>query len=230
MEALTVEAPIAPLAETAGPALSPAPDAPATLGDVLRRASDAVVPGQVVQVARDGSETALGYDEVRDRAERILGGVRVLGAMPGDEIVLQVETIDEFAPALWACILGGFTAVPAAVASGHPGSVQAARRLRDVWATLDHPLVLAGTGAASAVRSVLGAEARVASVAELATGARDRDGYEAAPDSVAVLLLSSGTTGRPKLIQRTHHNLLRVCQASLATQAAPTAFLGWLPL
>ncbi|HEU0053463.1 MAG TPA: AMP-binding protein, partial [Longimicrobium sp.] len=48
-----------------------------------------------------------------------------------------------------------------------------------------------------------------------------------------VLLLSSGTTGRPKLIQRSHHNLLCVCQrnpAMAGMAAREITFLNWLPL
>ncbi|MBW3655345.1 MAG: non-ribosomal peptide synthetase, partial [Gemmatimonadetes bacterium] len=76
-------------------------------------------------------------------------------------------------------------------------------------------------------------EARVGSAAELAAHERDAAWHTSPPDGVAVLLLSSGTTGRPKLIQRTHANLLAICQATIAfsgfNQSRPT-FLNWLPL
>ena len=160
---------------------------------------------------------------MRVLAERILGGLRARGVVPGDELILQVETADEFVPALWACILGGFVAVPAAIAGGDGPAGSAARRLRDVWTTLERPMVLAGTGLADAVRSTLGAGVRIAPLAELAAHAPDAAWHAGAPDAVAVLILSSGTTGRPKLIQRTHHNLLRVCQGSPALDGSPTS-------
>jgi len=231
MDALAVNAPDTTLSETAGPALVIAADAPATLAGVLRRASEAAAPGRVIQLSRDGGEAVLRYRELRDRAERILGGLRASGAEAGDEIILQAGAAIEFMPALWACILGGFIAVPCAVVAGEAPGAPAARRLRDVWATLGHPRVLAGPGVDGAVRAVLGADARVAQLDALAAHAPDAAWHPSAPDDVAVLLLSSGTTGRPKLIQRTHHNLLRVCQGSPALDGYTAfTFLSWLPL
>jgi amino acid adenylation domain-containing protein len=201
-----------------------------TLADLLRHASEAPHPGKLTRVGSDGAEVVLGYAEVRDRAERVLNGLRAHGARPGDEVVLQVAAADEFAPALWACILGGFTAVPV----GPAGSAgQAAQRLREVWTLLDRPLVLAGSGHAEPTQTALGGEARVMRVAELAGYEPDTAWHPSPPDAVAVLLLSSGTTGRPKLIQRTHANLLGICQGSIAFSGfdqRPITFLNWLPL
>ena len=223
----------APPSLATGPTLPLPAGAPATLAGVLRAASEEDRPGRIVRVRADGGEVVLCYRELRTRAERILGGLRARGVRPGDEVVFQVETAEEFFPALWACILGGFTAVPAGVAD--PGDVDghAARRLRDVWNTLDRPLVLAGDGLAGAVHALLGGAARVAPVAELAAHEPDPAWHPAAPDAIAVLLLSSGTTGRPKLIQRSHKNLLCMCQRtpSLAgVDRHDVTALNWLPL
>jgi amino acid adenylation domain-containing protein len=232
MDALVLERRSTPLSETAGPVLILPQGAPADLAEVLRRASEAAAPGCVVQVARDGTETTLDAAAVREHAERILGGLRARGARPGDEMILLTETADEFVPALWACLVGGFTAVPVGAVGDQAGG-QAAATLREVWRTLDGPLVLAGDGAENPARSVLGAGARVAPLAELAANAPEAEWRAAAPDDVAVLLPSSGTTGRPKLIQRTHRNLLRVCQSSPAVagyDGPPLTFLRWLPI
>ncbi|HEX2211109.1 MAG TPA: condensation domain-containing protein, partial [Longimicrobium sp.] len=227
MNVLAVDTSFEPLSQTAGPALALAPDAPGTLAGVLVRASQAAEPGRVIHLSTDGPDAVLDYGEVRAVAERMLGGLRARGAAPGDEVLLQVETADEFIPALWACILGGFIAVPVAVAGDPAGADAAAQRLRDVWTTLEHPLVLAGTGAIDPVHAALGPAARVATVAELAAHAPHIAWHHAAPDDVAVILLSSGTTGRPRLVQRTHRNLLRIAQSG---PARPITFLNWLPL
>jgi len=231
MDTLAVEIPASPLSEATGPAFPDDPGAPSTLAGILHRAAESVAPGEVIQLSAAGDETVLGYREVRHRAERVLAGLRARGAAPGDEIILQTDTAGAFIPAFWACILGGFTAVPTAAVGGGAGAAPAAGRLRDVWTTLGHPLVLAGEGLERNAREVLGTGARVAPLAELATHPPDAEWHPCDPAAVAVLMLSSGTSGRPKLIRRTHHNLLRVCQASpgLAGTGALT-FLNWLPL
>ncbi|HEU0078373.1 MAG TPA: AMP-binding protein, partial [Longimicrobiaceae bacterium] len=215
-----------------GPPLTLPPGAPETLAEVLRRVSEEAHPGDVVRVGKAEGEVVLDYAGVRSRAERILGGLRARGAEPGDRIVLQVEAAEEFVCALWACILGGFTAVPAGVPAPDGGG-QAALRLRDLWTTLDAPRVLAGTGLGRPVRDLLGGAACVAEVAELAEHAPDPLWHPSPPEAVALLLLSSGTTGRPKLIRRTHLNLLRICQATIAAAGLAgrrITFLNWLPL
>jgi amino acid adenylation domain-containing protein len=229
----------------AGQTLSPYPAAPgeptlfvrtaepATLPDVLRLAAQEVAPGQLIQVRAEGEEVVLCYREVQRRAERVLGGLRARGTRPGDEVVLQIDAAEEFVPALWACILGGFTAVPVGVAGPHEGNGLAAQRLRDVWTMLDRPPVLAGTGLAGSVHALLGPDARVAPVEELVAHAPDTAWYPSPPGAVAVLLLSSGTTGQLKLIQRTHHNLLCICRRvpGLAGSAGSSlTLLNWLPL
>ncbi|HSU13028.1 non-ribosomal peptide synthetase, partial [Longimicrobium sp.] len=214
-----------------GPELTVPEGAPATLADVLRRASEEAAARRVIRVGRDGGEVVLRYDELRSRAERILGGLRARGARPGDEVILQLGAVDEFLPAFWACVLGGFTAVPCEPAGAHDGAGTAARRLRDVWSTLDRPLVVAATGAEGPVRAALGVDAHIAPVAELAAHAPDPAWHPSPPEAIAALLLSSGTTGRPRLIQRSHHNLLCVCQRNPGLAGcAEITFLNWLPL
>ncbi|HEV2146721.1 MAG TPA: amino acid adenylation domain-containing protein, partial [Longimicrobiaceae bacterium] len=236
MDALPGQTLSAPPAVITGPPLSGSAEAPTTLVELLMRASEEAETGRAIRVGRDGAEVVLSYREAHLRGERILGGLRACGMRPGDEIVLQVDVAEEFIPALWACILGGFTAVPTGVLGTDAGAELTTRRLRDVWTTLEGPLVLAGTGHAEAVIGALGAVARVVPVAEAAAHAPDPSWHPSPPESIAVLILSSGTTGRPKLIQRSHHNLLCVSQSSRAPKAAAgparrkTTFLNWLPL
>jgi len=205
-------------------------DAPKTLAEVLRRASEAAAPRRIVRVASDGGEVVLSYAGLLARAEGILGGLRFRGTRPGDAVVLHLEAAEELLPAFWACVLGGFTAVPVGVPGPGDGAGPA-QRLRDVWTTLDGPLVIAGTGPAGAVEAALGAGARVAPLAELAAHAPEPAWHPSPPEAVAALLLSSGTTGRPRLVQRTHHNLLCVCQRNPGLAgSAEIIFLNWLPL
>ncbi|HLL45665.1 MAG TPA: condensation domain-containing protein, partial [Longimicrobiaceae bacterium] len=233
MNALAGQILSAPLSVAVGPTPSVSAAASATLSEVLRRASEEPAPGRVIQVGRNAGEVVLCYGTIRSRAESILRGLRSHGARPGDEVLFQLDGAEEFIPALWACIVGGFTAVPLGVAGLEMEVGYTAQRLRDVWTLLDRPLVLTGTGLAGPVHDVLGTSGRIAPVAELTAHTPDPAWHPSPPEAIAVLLLSSGTTGRPKLIQRSHGNLLCVCQRTTGLAGfarSEVTFLNWLPL
>ena len=214
-----------------GPPLDEPEDAPAFLAEVLDRAADDPVPGEVVRVLAGGGHVAQGYAVVRERAWRTLAGLRARGVRPGDRVVLQVEAAEDFAAALWGCLLGGFVAVPVSVAARGGPEGHAAHRLREVCALLGGAPVLAGDEAAEAARRVLGGP--VLALGGLEAHAPDPERHPADPGADAVLLLSSGTTGRPKLIRRTHRNLLLACRGSVASagvEGRRIVFLNWLPL
>ncbi|HEV2149290.1 MAG TPA: non-ribosomal peptide synthetase, partial [Longimicrobiaceae bacterium] len=194
---------------------------------------DADHPGEVVRVLRDGGEVAQSYARVRDRAERVLAALRARGARPGESVLLQVEHAEDFVAALWGCLLGGFLAVPVSIPPHFDPENHVVQRLREVWSVLDRPRVVAGDGVAERVRRVLPDGAEVAPLGELEAHAPDPEWHRSEPEATAVLLLSSGTTGRPKLIRRTHRNLLLVCEGSVASAGVAgrrITFLNWLPL
>ena len=201
----------------------------ATLLDSLRR----VPGGRLVRIRADGGEVRLAYGEARLRADRILGGLRARGAVPGDEVVLQIEAAEDFLPALWACLAGGFVAVPAAVPEPGVGDGSVGRRLHDAWSVLDGPLVVAADAVCADTASLLGESARIVALSEVAAHDASPVWHAPSPDSTALLLLSSGTTGRPKLVRRTHRNLLLACHFAVASSrlsGRAVTFVNWLPL
>src|SRR5690349_7604070 len=92
-----------------GPA--PALDVP-TLADLLPRAASRNRGTAVHLITADGVTTSLSYSDLLDAASRVLGGLRLAGVRTGDRVVLHLRDNRDFLPAFWACVLGGFIAVP----------------------------------------------------------------------------------------------------------------------
>jgi 2,3-dihydroxybenzoate-AMP ligase len=182
------------------------------LGSLLRDRA-AATPGKLALVA---GETRLSYAELDTAADRLAAGLAELGFAPGDRLLVQLPNVAEFVTLCFAAFRLGVIPVlipPAhriaevgalAELSGAVGYVipdrfggfdyrAPARELRDRGMAAVREVLVAGEPDAAAGQRPLAA-----------VDAEPRDLPAPDPADVAVLLLSGGTTGRPKLIPRTH--------------------------
>ncbi|WP_217211434.1 non-ribosomal peptide synthetase/type I polyketide synthase [Streptomyces sp. AC550_RSS872] len=218
-----------------GPALCRGPepeyteDDPRTAVDALLRAAAADSGAGVVAVAPDGATTSLPYRELLSRARRLLAGLRERGLRAGDTVLLCGLPLAEFFPAFWACVLGG--ARPAAIAErAVPGS-PAYERLLHACTVLDGPLVLSDAAGARDL-AVAAPHLRVA-VARDCLGAHSADGHiDPAASDVALLMLSSGSTGVPKAARLTHAGLADFAASSrrIMDVRPDDTMVNWLPV
>ncbi|MFI1034031.1 amino acid adenylation domain-containing protein [Streptomyces sp. NPDC020951] len=197
--------------------------------DALLRAADSASGAAVVTVAPDGSTTTRPYRELLSQARRLLTGLRERGLRAGDTVVLCGLPLAEFFPAFWACVLGG--ARPAAIAErAVPGS-PALERLLHACAVLDRPLVLSDATGANALATAVPALRVV--VAQDCLGAPPADDLSRPTGSdVALLMLSSGSTGVPKAAQLTHAGLADFAASTrriLDVRPEDTT-VNWLPV
>ncbi|MGW2264684.1 amino acid adenylation domain-containing protein [Streptomyces koyangensis] len=204
-------------------------DDPRSPVDALTRAAGAATGAGVVVLATDGTPTSLPYPQLLSRARRILTGLRERGLRAGDVVVLCGLPLAEFFPAFWACLLGGAT--PAAIAErAVPGS-PAYERLLHACTTLDSPLVLTdGPGARGLTAAAPHLRLAVADDCLAAHPADDH--VEPAGDDVALLMLSSGSTGAPKAARLTHAGLTEfAASARRALDVRPDdTTVNWLPV
>ncbi|MBM9438475.1 non-ribosomal peptide synthetase [Actinacidiphila bryophytorum] len=149
------------------------------------------------------------YPELLDQALRLLSGLRGLGLRPRDRVLLLMDDAEAFLPGFWACVLGGFVPCPLPPAAGNVE--QAAAHHRHVHRLLGGPLLVTGERLAAEVPQVPGLT--VATVEALADHDRASDVYEAEPEDLAVLMLTSGSTGQAKAVMLTHANLLASMRA-----------------
>jgi 2,3-dihydroxybenzoate-AMP ligase len=177
-------------------------------------------------VAAHGDRTAvvddhrrLTYEELDDLADRVAHGLRARGLGPGDRVLVQLPNRSEFLVVWWA--LQKIGAVPVHTQPGHRRSEMThlaahsdarAYVLPDVHAGFDHRVLADEVRAAvPGVEHlvVLGdpqGRAGAVTIAELEATDPNGPPLEAGsrPGDIALLLLSGGTTGLPKLIPRTH--------------------------
>jgi long-chain acyl-CoA synthetase len=182
----------------------------------------------------------LGSREVRygalDRAARgVATALRARGIAPGESVALLVPNLPEFTIAYFGILYAGCTVVPLNVLLSAP---EVDYHLRDARARLliAHSLFEAPArgGASAAGVGVVWAdregEDSLAAMAE--SDPIDRLHATLATDT-AVILYTSGTTGKPKGAELTHSNLLLNC-AQVVPRLAPIGddevALGVLPL
>lgn len=178
-----------------------------TIADLLLRAAENH-PGSGLLYARgdagpDGSWLQP-YPELVDEARRVLTGLRARGLAPRDNVVLLLERPQEFLPAFWACLLGGFVPVPMAPLGGDPE--RWAAQLGHVNTLLDRPLIVTTETLAAELPQVEGLG--VTPLSGLYATEPAAAPYEADPEDTALLVLTSGSTGNSKAVRLTHANLL----------------------
>ncbi|MEU4115307.1 MupA/Atu3671 family FMN-dependent luciferase-like monooxygenase [Kitasatospora sp. NPDC028055] len=223
------------------PLPEPEPDAPRTLPEALLRAAERHPDRGLHLVRPDGGATRLTYRRLLERARETLTLLTAAGLRAGDRVILQVPDQEGYFTTLWACLLGGVQPVTVARPPAYDQPNPVLEKLWHAWQTLAEPPVLAG-GPAVAGLARLGElypapGLRVIAVdrpvdggaAAVGTGA----GAEHAPDpgEVAILQLSSGSTGRSKAVQITHRGILEYVAGAVAQGTLPEdVTVNWLPL
>lgn len=177
------------------------------------------------RVAVRFGELSWTYAELADRAARLAAGLLGLGLSRGDRVVLLQSNRPQLIESLFAGFYAGLVVVPVNPRL-HPEEV--AYVVRDSGAAalisseeFDEPL--RGAGLPGAVRRISTApetgeaiplESLLASTAPLPAPS------EVAPEQLAWLFYTSGTTGRPKGVMLTHRNIRVATMSFLADVCA----------
>ncbi|WP_344040830.1 non-ribosomal peptide synthetase/type I polyketide synthase [Saccharothrix xinjiangensis] len=213
----------------------PAEDDPATLVEALL-ATARRHPGRGVHVVEGGGVGVVTYPELLDRAKRVLAGLRAAGLAVGDAAVLHTPSLAEHVVALWACLLGGVRPVAVAQSATYAERTAVLDKLEHAWRDLGEPVVLSGGATVAGLRGHAERSGltsmRVLDLAGCAEAEPVAEVHRPEPGAVAVLQLSSGSTGRSKVIQVTHRGLVRYARAARQVSRMDTGdvFVNWLPL
>lgn len=223
-------------AHAAGPALAEPWRLDRSLAAVLRNAAAGHPRAAFIAVDDDGREAVLPYPDLLDLATRMAGGLQTLGLAPGEKVLFQTARVDSTIPLMWACFLSGLVAVPTAPVALLDEASAPLRKLRGVWEMLGRPLVVAERRAADALAAHGAAHGwtslRVAAVEDLAAAPPAAGLPEVAPDALAMLPLTSGSTGLPKAVMLTHRNILAMAAGTNQANGfhAGDVALNWMPL
>ncbi|MGH3871734.1 MAG: AMP-binding protein [Pseudonocardiaceae bacterium] len=144
------------------------------------------------------------YPKLLDEACRLLTPLQARGLHPSDKVVIVVERPHEFLTGFWACLLGGFVPCPTTALCGDPD--RWAGQLTHLNRLLGGPLLLTSDELTTELPRIPGLA--VATLESLSGGEPATQLHDAAPEDLAVLVLTSGSTGNAKAVMLSHANLL----------------------
>ncbi len=150
-----------------------------------------------------GEGSSLSYVQALEGVERVGAGLRAAGVGPGDRVLVTPRTTTEHVLAWLGVMEVGAVQVPV-----NPSSTP--DELAALVAQATPTTVVTDADLRPAVDAVLaraGSAATVVEVADLLAAPGDGRGPTPVdPDSVAVMIPTSGTTGRSKLVMQTHRS------------------------
>lgn len=182
----------------------------------------------------------IAYREIDEQSGRLAASLLARGLVPGDKVAVQLPNLPEFVLAYFGILKAGLTMVPlnplftAPEIAYHLGDSDAKLLVASDFSA---EAALAGAGEAGVSDVVivsLGAPAPSGAVpfADLLAEEDTGEIHPTGSDDTAVLLYTSGTTGRPKGAELTHFELYMNCTVApqLFGMRDDDVALGALPL
>jgi acyl-CoA synthetase (AMP-forming)/AMP-acid ligase II len=202
------------------------PDDLATLVDMLAYRAR-VTPDRVAYTFKDEPCT---FASVWQAAGRFGALLRQIGVRPGDGVVMALPNGHDFFTAFYGVLRVGGSAVPLYPASG-------LERVLSIASMSSARVVVVSSDIPPALRETFRAQRHAAGITMVT--ADESDGFPeseslpgAAPDDVAFIQYTSGSTGSPKGVQLSHANLLtNISQLIDGMAITPDdIFVSWLPV
>lgn len=179
----------------------------------------------------DGRAVSLTWRELDDRVSAVAAH---LGALvpPGERAAVLAAQSADYVVAFLGAIRAGLVAVPlfAPNLPGHAGRLAATLTdcaPRVVLTTADL------TGVVTGFLGPLDVDAALVAVDTLPPVTGEHEWHRPAPDELAYLQYTSGSTRSPAGVMLTHHNVLanaRQCCTAYGAESGTTSTISWLPL
>ncbi len=179
------------------------------LGSILQASAEARPDHPAVKL----NERAVSYAELDRAARGIATSLLHSGIQPGDAVAIMVPNLPEFTMSYYGILYAGCTVVPLNVLLSGP---EVQYHLEDSGAKrlVAHSLFAepAKAGAAAAGVDIVWADGDGDDSVSAYAGAAPVEALQqTSPTDTAVILYTSGTTGKPKGAELTHSNLLINC-------------------
>lgn len=172
------------------------------LADLVREAAQSR-PNDAAFISEGRTTT---WDGVDRQVHAVAGGLTALGLAPGDRVGIVMENCVEFVTSYFGVLRAGLVAVPVS-------SSYTAGELEEIFEECGAKLVLTTDAANESVRAAAGADLKVITVGtdawrKFTIGSTPPPSGETDPESLALLLFTSGTRGAPRGAMLTHRALL----------------------
>ncbi len=210
--------------------------APKTLGEMLEQTAVKFPKQEIIYLNADGAERVQSYAQLLEDAQRILGGLREQGLKPQDKVIFQLEQNQDFLSAFWGCVLGGFIPVPVEVPARYDLPNVNLNKLENSWQILKRPLVLTDQKLLPELsqwsQNLNDGNFKLNTIESLRKFSPDKDYYDSQPEDIAILFLTSGSTGIPKVVPLSSHNLLSMTTGTILMNGFnhQDVTLNWMPM
>ncbi|ESA36055.1 hypothetical protein N836_08730 [Leptolyngbya sp. Heron Island J] len=215
---------------------------PLNLAQALQHTAQKFPMRGITYIGTDDTEQVQTYPELLFQARHILSGLQQLGIKSQEKIIFQFDNNQDYIPAFWACMLGGFVPVPISIAPVYEPGNAVVQKLCNAWQQLEKPLIFTNEHVGQQLEKLSADLSLTAfrlqtlealTVSEMLPQDKGQvPSYESRPDDLAVLLFTSGSTGKPKGVSLTHQNILSNVAASAQVNqfTSRDISLNWLRL
>lgn len=200
-----------------------------TIVDVLRVRAQAGTEPAIWFEGATGPYDEVSCAELESRARTFARGLAARGVGPGDRVAIVLPTSPEFVYSFYGTLMCGATAVPLYPPAGAHQLAAFSENLARVGEEAHARTVIS----LPALDEYMAAGLELVPPHELAQATEDDASLPAvAPDDLALIQFSSGSTGAPRGVALTHHNVvanIRGYQSAIAIHP-PDVCVSWLPL
>nr|WP_255298558.1 non-ribosomal peptide synthetase [Brevibacillus dissolubilis] len=212
-------------------------DHPTILPDILYQTASKVGDTRgIIYLQPDGTEVHQSFAGLWNDALRIARGLRLAGFGPQDTVVFQLGENDQFIPAFWGCVAAGVVPAPLAVAPTYTQTNSGTQKLQNALITLNHPPVITNRDMLDEMIEWAKREGieqfRAFAIEDLYAEEMAEDWHRADPEEMALLLLTSGSTGLPKAVMLNHRNIVSMLIGNIQMHGftSEDVTFNWMPL
>jgi acyl-CoA synthetase (AMP-forming)/AMP-acid ligase II/acyl carrier protein len=200
-----------------------------SLRDAIIGAIARIPDGHFIHARANTPHRTSSYREMLEMANGLAVNLRERGMRPGDGLIINVRNSEDFIPALWASALAGFVAVPLV----HDIGRRFGEKGRDGVFGFVRAALKGATLITDDLHLSTSAPLDTVFLPDFAKSSRGRrnilDVPEGGKERLCLAVLTSGATGRPKMVGFKEGAVLARWWPKLPDGGSTSTFLSWSP-